>query len=509
MLKQIILCSLAVLVCAGAALAGDWPQFQQNAQRHGRSVDGPDGPFRPRWIWFGPDNVQRNKNSNASWKDDLDGRDGHSLDLPKTTTMTFSEGMQPVHADGVLYALDQEGQAYAINMDDGATKWVGKNPGGSLGSPAVVGKVLVCASITGRVTGLNLVDGKEAWAVETGRSIGCSPAAVGETVYVANHGGYVYSINAPDGQVNWKVRLSAPAIGGIAADEKGPYLGVEDMYFYALDAKDGKVRARKQLIGQSYNLVWPVVFNDKAMIQTAGAVCTGSEGVMDDVLRTGQNPQEEDKNILRWLGGDSNNGQWKFPGAQWRHFFALNTADLSEPYIVANGPIEGCGTPANPPCVDNQGRLLMWWRTKFPTLTSPKGGFGTSFGLDISALDPATGKRVAIDNGKFSGQGGEVDNLFALSVGGDIVFLRQRFRGTNAVDLKKSIHYCVQVESRSRDGGSWQADLSYVASGNPGIQTPTSPASTRTAPSISSKMFFFAEGYCISAMEHRNPAASK
>jgi hypothetical protein len=70
---------MVVLVhSVGAARAQDWPQFQQNAQHHGRQAVGPCGPYRARWIWCDPDVVLRNKECKQTWKDDLTGRDGYS-----------------------------------------------------------------------------------------------------------------------------------------------------------------------------------------------------------------------------------------------------------------------------------------------------------------------------------------------------------------------------------------------------------------------------------------------
>lgn len=503
--EYLFTCACAILTLSlfgsAAASAQDWPQFQQNAQRHGRLATGPAGPYRARWIWCGPDLVLRNKAVNSQWKDDLSGRDGYSYPMPAEVPMTFAEGMQPVHAAGILYALDQEGSAYAINTSDGTTRWVGRNPGGSVNSPAIVGDRLICASVSGRVTALNTADGKEAWAVQTGRTFTGSPAAVDQTIYVANHGGYVYCINAANGKVKWKVRLGGPCVGGIAADDKGCYLGAQDKYFYALNATDGSIRAKAQLTGQGFRHLWPVVYQDKVLVQVVGTVCVGSEHVFDDVLQAGNDPEDEGRNILRWLSGDNNGGKWAWASSDMKHFFVLDSQTLKEPYVVPNGPSEGCGTPADPPVVDNQGRVLLWWRTKFPKFTTNQPSFGTRFTLDISAMDLPTGKRVPIDNGKFAGQGAETDNAFAFSIGGDMLYMRQRFRGTHAMDLARSEHHFIQVESRNRDGGHWPAPVSYVASGSARIRTPSRADATRTAPSIAPGMIFFAESYCITCVE--------
>jgi hypothetical protein len=498
---------LAVLsLSAAMAVAQDWPQFQQNAQRHGRLATGPAGPYRARWIWLGPNVQLRNKESQPGWKDDLAGRDGYSYPMPKTVPMTFAEGMQPVHSRGVLYAVDEEGRVYAVNVADGSTRWVGENPGGSVNSPVVVGSVLVCASLSGRVTALDLASGKEVWAVDTGRAVTGSPALVDRTVYVANHGGYVCAIDATNGAVRWKTRLGGPCVGGLAADELGCYLGAEDKFFYALAANDGSIRAKAKLVGQGFRLLWPVVYEGKVFAQVVGTVCVGSEHVFDDVLQAGRSPEEESRNVLRWLSGDTNGGKWAWATPEMKHLYVLNRNDLAEPFVVPNGPSEGCGTPADPPVIDNQGRVLLWWRTKFPTFTSNQPSFGTRFTLDISAMNLADGRRVPIDNGKFTGQGAETDNAFAFSVGGDSLFLRQRFRGTHGLDLKTSTHHFIQVASRSRDGGHWPAPVSYAASGNVDIRTPTRASVTRTAPSVARDAIFFAEPYCITCVESANPA---
>jgi outer membrane protein assembly factor BamB len=505
--RLLLACSLCWAALAQAQTqAQDWPQFQQNAQRHGRLSDGPAGPYRARWIWLGPQHQLRNKESRAGWTDDLTGRDGYSYPMPKEVPMTFADGMQPVRAGGVLYALDEEGRAYAIDAADGSTKWVGQNPGGSVNSPVIAGSLLVCGSITGRITALDLADGKRAWALDTSRAITGSPALVEGTIYVANHGGYVYSINAADGAVNWKMRLGGPCVGGIAADETGCYVGAQDKFFYALNAKDGAVRAKTQLVGQGFRSLWPVLHEGKSLVQVVGTVCAGSEHVFDDVLQSGTSADDEQRNVLRWLGGDDNDGKWKWATPDMKHLYALDCQTLAEPFVVPNGPSEGCGTPADPPVVDNQGRVLLWWRTKFPTFTNDKPSFGTKFTLDISAMNLADGKRVPIDNGKFTGQGAETDNAFAFSVGGDTLFMRQRFRGTHGMNLKTSTHHLVQVASRSRDGGHWNAPVSYVAGGNVQIRTPQPAASAaRTAPSIARDAIFFADPYCITCVESANP----
>src|SRR5262249_37090831 len=209
------------------------------------------------------------------------------------------------------------------------------------------------------------------------------------------------------------------------ADASGCYVGAQDKYFYAINPGDGSIRSQTQLAGQGFRLLWPVIVDDKVMVQVVGTVCVGSEHVFDDVLQSSADTREENRTIRRWLSGDDSGGAWRWASPDMKHFSVLDKQTLKEAYVVPNGPSEGCGIPADPPVVDNQGRVLLWFRTKFPTFTRREASFGTRFTLDVSAVDPTSGDRVPIDNGRFTGQGAETDNAFAFSVGGDVLFLRQ------------------------------------------------------------------------------------
>ena len=84
----------------------------------------------------------------------------------------------------------------------------------------------------------------------------------------------------------------------------------------------------------------------------------------------------EQTNILRWLSGDTNYGQWRDASLAWKHLFVLRSGDLTEAFTVPNEPADGCGSPAPPPVVDGDGRVLAWFKTASPTLTA-KDSFGT------------------------------------------------------------------------------------------------------------------------------------
>jgi len=221
------------------------------------------------------------------------------------------------------------------------------------------------------------------------------------------------------------------------------------------------------------------------------------------VMRDSPDIATEQTNILRWLSGDTNGGQWRDASPAWKHLFVLRSDNLTEPFTVPNGPADGCGAPAPPPVVDGDGRVLAWFKTAHPTLTA-KGSFGTRYSMDISAIDLDTGLRAPIDNGHLSGTTGETDNLFALSSGGSFLYLRQRFRGTKVIDLQRSTSHLIQAAVRTRDGGTWPADVVYRDRG--GLPRCSQPSlNGREAVVIAGGRLLFAEEYCVTCVEHREP----
>ena len=161
--------------------------------------------------------------------------------------------------------------------------------------------------------------------------------------------------------------------------------------------------------------------------------------------------------------------------------------------------------------------MLCWWPTKFPKFTKV-GAFGTKYSLDICAISLDNGRRVPLEQGRLSNMwpGPETDNLYALSVGGDYLWLRQAFRGTQNIRLTDAKHHHVSARVRHEDGGRFGADVVYfdqrprqtstpnaVLEGNPGVVLSQSNFEGRTAAVISGRSVYLAERFCVTALEHR------
>lgn len=507
-----------LLLLALPAAAADWPQLQADSRRTGHTRDSVPPPYRARWIWCGPDLTLRNRDSEPGWSHDLRAREGYSYPMPRTVGFTLANSVQPVVANGRVFVGTLDGRAFAIDTRDGNTLWSVPLPGGTSVSAAVGDDVVVFVTLAGAIHGFSVADGRPLWTETTRKSITSAPCRVGSLVFVAGQDRHVRALSLSDGSPRWlSVRLEAPFQGGIAADDTSVFVGTEDLWVQALRQTDGTVRARHRVTGQSFRLTHPVVHGDLVFVTSAMTPAMGSEYVNDPILADARDIADEDDRYRRWLSGDSHGGRWPHASTDFRHLFALRATDLSEPFLVPCGPSEGVGLPPIPPAVDGEGRVLCWWPTKFPKFTKV-GAFGTRYSLDVAAVDPVDGRRIPLDRGRLSGMwpGPETDNLYALSVAGDHLWMRQAFRGTQNIRLTDARHHHVSARVRHEDGGVFGADVVYFD--RPSVQTATPDAvegegevgvvsqsnfEGRTAAVVVDRQVYLAERFGVTALEHR------
>ncbi len=487
----------------------DWPQHQRDAARTGRTAVEIAPPYRARWIWLGDGLTLRNQNSEPGWTDNLTSEDGYSFPLPDSVPYTISQMVQPVISNGKVFFGTQEGSAYAINAFDGTTLWKSEVSVGILVTAAVNDGVVVFAGVAGTVKAFDVDDGATLWTQNLKYAITTAPCIVGQSVFVADHRGRASAFDIQTGSLRWQKNLSAPVTGGIAASGSSVFIPCEDMMVYSLSQQTGEIKGSKQVRGQSFRMTFPVVFNEFLYVTSAMTPLMGSEYVMEEVMESSLTLDDEENNIRLWLQGYDNDGNWPHASIDWKHIFALDTSNLQSSFIIAAGPVEGCGYPPDPVVVDYMDRVLCWWKTRFPKLTS-ESAFGTNYSLDICGINTTNGNRIPIDNGHLSNAFQETDNLFAMSSGGKYLWLRQDFRGTQVIDLSNSTSTHVQAQIRRQDGGYWSANICYLDQnppynykGGPVITGQTSIAG-RTAPSIAGNLVFISESFGIVAIEHDN-----
>jgi hypothetical protein len=474
----LVLC--VVLGRLSTASATDWPQLQGNAARTGRTTDSVAPPYKFRWAWMGPGNTKS------------------ALPLSGSSAITIAGRVQPVVANGRVFVGTMEGDAFAIDAMTGQTLWSATISGGTLATAAVNGNVVVFVTLSGSVYGLDVGTGSQLWTYDTKYTITTAPCIDSNRVYIANHRGDVVALDANTGTALWTRRVGAPVDGDIAADTSAVYVPAENMYVYAISATTGSITAQHRVVGQSFQDTYPVVFNGKLWVTSSPGPAKGSEEQLETVLGGVTSLSQEETVIQAFLNGDTANGG-SDASVDWRHYFALNLSDLSEPFVILAGPSEGCGHPPDSMVVDNSNRVLAYFKTRFPTLTAAVGAlYGTAYSIDIAAIDQTNGHRIPINNGHLSNNWPwETDNLYHMSVAGGYLWLHQSFRGTQQILLSSSTYRLVQAYLASEDGGDYGfADVVY------GLRPGTGQRSTESwmGVAVSGTQAYIAEGFGIVAI---------
>jgi outer membrane protein assembly factor BamB len=390
--------------------------------------------FEVAWAWMDKTHIVSNFIS-APGNSITDGF-GSNFKL----TTIFSAQMQPIVADGHAFFGSMNGTMYAVDSLTGANDWDFDAAGPIMGSAAYDQDVLVFGSMDGKVYGLDADDGSLIWQFPTGAGISAAPVIHDGIVYVGSRSGSFYAIDVLTGSQEWKYDVRDPnnsnfnkapimAPAAISEDGNTVLFGAENLNFYGLNTSNGAEKwTPKKLVGQSFLHAWPVVKGDYVVVRTMSSL-EGAEGLMDNVLAgLAANPtwSEEKTAILNWLNQN--------PHQKSMYVFQISTG--TEPYQVAMGRVTGNNYTAHPPVVDNQNRLLTYWRSKHSTLFNDQGTFGSVYCPDISAMDLTTGDRVTIANSQTTKLScPELDNGFQPTIGGNQLYLFNHFRGTHTINL--------------------------------------------------------------------------
>jgi outer membrane protein assembly factor BamB len=146
-----------------------------------------------------------------------------------------------------LYVGDWNGKVYALNAQNGQTRWAFSTGGAVKGGAAISGNRLFIGSYDGHVYALNAHSGRLIWRASSdprlfGHGTFYSTPAVGYgRVYIGSTDGRVYSYGATTGRRRWSYVTGGYVYGSPALWNNRVFVGSYDHYFYALDAATGKL----------------------------------------------------------------------------------------------------------------------------------------------------------------------------------------------------------------------------------------------------------------------------
>jgi len=434
---RMLRCTVAVAAMTCPVYA-DWHMLQKDYQHTGRSTYSVVPSNTARWVWVSENHVTRPFTSASN----------QYINYPSPREVILAGDVQPIVAENRVYFGATNGEFYALNGADASTAWKKQLGGAVLHTAAYADGTVVCACMDGKVYAWVAATGNPRWTF-AGATAGYSvaPIIVNGVVLAGNRDGWFYAVNLADGSLRWKYRTiadvstspfsGAPIMQSAASDGTRVFFGAENTYFYALSVDNGTELWRRRLGGSGFQYTWPVV--STGIVMTFVNVPYGlSEYVMENELdslpakNTGESalayynriwPQE--RQVIRtWLANNPD----------YENFFVMRTDDGQSPYAerVPMGRVGGIGYPNRAPVIDNQGRILMYWRVRSSVFLTG-GTFGSKYTPDISAMNPATGDRIALPVTKSDGV--ELDNTFTMTVGGNYLYWNNHMRGSRCLNL--------------------------------------------------------------------------
>ena len=159
----------------------------------------------------------------------------------------------PVYAAGRLYFVDNNGNAYALNANDGKVLWHRRVGRLNASSPAYhKGRLYIVNLEPGHVVKLDARNGHVLWKHSLPERAESSPLVVGNSVYFGCEDGNLYSLSTRNGHVRWATTLGGAVKAAPAYRHGVLYVGDYGGYMNAVRARDGKLLWQSGSLGQGF-----------------------------------------------------------------------------------------------------------------------------------------------------------------------------------------------------------------------------------------------------------------
>jgi outer membrane protein assembly factor BamB len=237
-----ILLALACLAALAArAQDDDWPTWQHDAARTGRTTEFArvkQFPEMPK----------------AAWK----------FSFPERVHFR----MQPIVVKGVVYVGCMDGKLYAFSARDGAQAWTFQADGEITNAPTVDDGVAVFGTCAGCVYGVSTADGRKAWVKATGGPVMSSAAVADGVAFIASFDGNLYALDVKTGAEKWKLATGNKVVQSPAARGGRVFVGSEDLCAYCADAKTGQLLWKSPVGGLTLKWGYPVIAGETVAFTT-------------------------------------------------------------------------------------------------------------------------------------------------------------------------------------------------------------------------------------------------
>ena len=146
-----------------------------------------------------------------------------------------------------IFVTTLDGKLVCVNKTNGEKVWQYDIPRGGRSrmirsSPASDGQIVVFGCDDGNLYAVGVEDGKLRWSAKAGGSIFASPSISGGKIFVGSLDRYFYALDASTGREIWKRFLGSTILSSQAVSQDYVYVGTTGRTVYCLDAQTGDVR---------------------------------------------------------------------------------------------------------------------------------------------------------------------------------------------------------------------------------------------------------------------------
>ena len=148
----------------------------------------------------------------------------------------------PVYAAGRLYAVNNNGLAFALDADTGKVLWQRRIGRLNASSPAYHrGRLYVVNLVPGHIVKLDARTGRVLWKRSLPGRAESSPLVLGRSVYFGCENGKLYSLSTRNGNIRWTTQLGGPVKASPAFRNGVLFVGDYGGYMNAVRAATGKL----------------------------------------------------------------------------------------------------------------------------------------------------------------------------------------------------------------------------------------------------------------------------
>jgi outer membrane protein assembly factor BamB len=132
----------------------------------------------------------------------------------------------PVYAAGKLFAVNNNGLAFALDANTGKVLWERQVGRLNASSPAYhKGRIYIVNLVPGHIVKMDAQTGKIIWKHKLPDRAESSPLVIGTSVYFGCENGFLYSLSTRTGDIRWKTELGGPVKAAPAYRKGVLYVG--------------------------------------------------------------------------------------------------------------------------------------------------------------------------------------------------------------------------------------------------------------------------------------------